>query len=281
MNPVFFQYNKENNVLDRLIQEFEKRSWQFSKMPEGYFHTYYWPDVVLSDKAGQLELPPELNSERVKKEYPYTIELLGCYRFNHDNNKEVNVVLFMPEILKTAKAFLDQNGKAQDKLNVYVEKLTELILIHEFTHWIFHLRPFLLATGNMAGLYPIEYNSIDSIEYHETLAQVFTNFFCHQDDELKEIFIWLEEKQPDHYKKYRGLISNEVANPVEIKEDHVIKLIFCVRLSLEQGYDTQGYIILERYFKEINEKYNIEFDKNPDLYLEKYRSQGPAQRYNA
>jgi hypothetical protein len=54
-----------------------------------------------------------------------------------------------------------------------------------------------------------------------------------------------------------------------------------VRLSLEQGNDTQGYIILERYFKEINEKYNIEFDKNPGLYLEKYRSQGPAKKYNA
>ena len=272
MNPIFFQYNFNNNILDDLVKEFADRDWIFKKKPKDYFHQYKWPNIVLSDKEAILKLPNELKNNHDK-----LIELLGCYECDSGSTNEGRVVLFIPKILDTTKEYIKylKNDKAynpnKEEIIKYVELLTSLVLIHEFTHWIVHIGVFPIYYDNKIEVKsnPLasKYNDIESVFFHETIAQIFTNYFCYKNIELKKMFNWLEERQPIQYQIYKKLFwengvtyisenNNEITAPedklfhIEIKHAQLEIIIFSLMVLRVNSSQPQSFKDLQTIFNQ-------------------------------
>lgn len=224
MNPVFYQYKIEHNILDELIGEFQKRSWLFDEMPPGYFHKFKWPDIVLSDKEATLNLPDDMSKNDNEK---HIIELLGAYQAGENSENEGQVILYMPRIRETAFVYAKfKTGKieaelCEDERKYYIELLTKLVLIHEFTHWIVHVGKFGVFKEEFSKPIKIKYDDKDSIFFHESIAQIFTNYFCQRDSQLDDLFYWLEQQQPIQYQIYKDLIFGDGIAQISEKGDTV------------------------------------------------------------
>ena len=137
MNPIFYQHRNLPNKLDELIKKFESKEWIFSKVNTDYFHEYFWPDIVLSDKDIKLQLIEGIdNPSEDTPEGKFIIELLGSY--NHVHEKEGQVTLYIPKIKETAhQYFIDKfigNTYDVEAEKYFTELLSTVILIHEFVH---------------------------------------------------------------------------------------------------------------------------------------------------
>lgn len=205
-NPIFFQFKHPANSLDKLIKDFDNRykpikdfddlhsNSYFPEAPKDYFHEYIWPDIVLSDKTGILH---QWNDED-KKEHDFSIELLGCYRPDREE-----VVLFIPKIKETAKAFFESSFSDENYNEIeekkFTELLSELVLVHEFVHWLMH----------RIGFNPVQYAKKDEVSFHEGFAQLFTNYYCSKDANMYSLFVWLESQQPPQYLAYKDIIESD------------------------------------------------------------------------
>lgn len=259
LNPLFFLYNIKNNPLDGLIAEFNKREWQFKIMPSDYMHIYQWPDIVLSDKVATLP--------SIIKGQDYTIELLGAYIPENKSNGS-RVVLYMPKIRDTAKAFLhDTMGRLPSDpklLDKYINLLSCLVLIHEFTHWII-IDCYLKSCENSEKeivKQKLKYSTKDSVNYHESIAQIFTNYFCQSDPEMWELFLWLESKQPAPYTVYKKLIEHDAGDQVNDKVndtiiDRIILSVMILRCS-DMDYPKQSFRSFSNIYNKLN---NVDFKK--------------------
>jgi len=216
--PVFFQYNRPGNILDTLISIFKDRSWEFNGIDAPYFHKYYWPDIVLSDEEAEWEW----KGKNDQGDYPYTFELLGCYKPTENHHEGGQVILYMRAIHRAAQAFI--TGKEavegrtlmEEERTQCIEDFTTVILIHEFVHWIVHVGKFSLKKDSDISSKPISiiYDSEDSVSFHESIAQIFNNYLCTANKDLCDIFYWLEERQPAVYQAYKNLVfGSGIAQP--------------------------------------------------------------------
>jgi hypothetical protein len=248
MNPVFYQYHRENNILDSLIQEFANRKWLFDEMPDDYFHQFRWPDVVLSDKEAKFKLPG--NSEDLEKNYPFTIELLGCYEPAPE--KEGRVILFMRKIRETALTYasvekgLPIGSISESDVQYFIELLSDLILVHEFTHWIIHrgISPDLNSEKRFDQLQHIDYETIDNIQFHETAAQVLTNFICSKHSDLWELFLWLSNLQPKEYNIYRELLWDDLNSKNKVSDLELGRFIGLLDDALQFNIQLYSFLVL-------------------------------------
>lgn len=207
-NPVFYQFKNPENLLDQLIEQFEKCGWKVQKSKPDYFHNYEWPDIVLSG-----DKPKEQFEAR-------DIERMGCYRTSGNYSVQGQIVLYYETIGEVVADYLEKelsldkdSQKYHNEYNRYIELLSTIVLIHEFVHWIMHWieSPQLSDNIFLSRRYiPIEYKETDNIWFHEGFAQLFTYFLCKEDKELKDLFIWLEKGQSEAYKKFRELISKYI-----------------------------------------------------------------------
>ena len=208
--PVFFQYNRPGSILDKLISIFKDRSWEFIGIDDPYFHKYQWPDIVLSDEEAEWEW----KGKNDRGEYPYTFELLGCYKPNENHHEGGQVILYMQAIHRAALDFITgketEEGRTlmEEDRTQCIEDFTTVILIHEFVHWIVHVGKFPLKKDSDISSKPISiiYNSEDTVSFHESIAQIFTNYLCTANKDLCKIFYWLEERQPSVYQVYKNLV---------------------------------------------------------------------------
>jgi len=224
-HPIFFLYDKKNNFLDELIKPFIKRRLICNREGD-YFHEYYWPDITLSNRA---------SNHTPKNGNEFEIELLGEY-----NPSNETVTLFIPKIKATSKEFLKTKTSIieTDSLNKITEDLSYLILIHEFTHWLID-QLIKIAKLNF------EYSLADNVDFHESLAQLFTHFYCKKDSSLWELFQWLEERQPRQYTIYNELSNPKITDPSMLNVDQTIinKVLFATVLLLnsELKYPKQSF----------------------------------------
>jgi hypothetical protein len=198
MAPVFFQF-KKNNQVDTFLEIFEKNGWI---LPQSFSNTltkYEWPDIVLSKEIieGQLH-----------------IDLLGLYKF--DGNSEGQIFLFYESIMQAAKDYYNTYplGYNEKTLNSYFEDLSEVVLIHEFVHWLMHYIDCLeidpYGTGVRAASYGSDFrnNTTDSVNFHEGLAELLTYLFIKDNKSLLDIFVWVNNQSPSQYQCYKNLINN-------------------------------------------------------------------------
>jgi hypothetical protein len=213
---VFFEF-KNKNVLDDLIDLFVKKGkgeWKRELRTEpNYLHKYYWPEIVLSD---------EQSLQTTWNENKNSIERLGEYRLRTD--KDGQIVLFIPAIYGCINDFLSSKNLNIDSKNKYFEVLCELVLIHEFIHWLVDMgaspkctqiwgetqensSKFGLGERHYVSKLPdFKYDDTDSIKYHESFAQIFTNYYCNKIGGIhSELFEWLEKQQQTQYTVYKDL----------------------------------------------------------------------------
>jgi len=248
MNPVFFQYSKDN-ILDQVINLFVEKGWKsFQKGDHFLNHCYMWPDIVLSDKKNGII------GEK-------GIEALGTYTPNKKTIKDGTVTLYIQTIKSTAQEYKEQQ-KLILSLDEIIEKLSTLVLIHEFTHWI-------IAIGfGRDQIIPakLEYSCKDSIYFHESLAQIVTNYFCSKDPTLKHIFDWIEKGQPQAYSVYKKIfhptktvaISPEQINRIiyivillQIREEIDSNNQYCNALRKATNSNNQSYDLLKEYYDQL------------------------------
>jgi hypothetical protein len=213
---VFFQFKPEN-ALDELIELFiQKGDWKRElRNEENYLHQYFWPEIILSDEECLINYWNEANN---------CIERLGEYRLRP--NRGGQVVLFMPTIFSCISDYLNHNNLSEDSRNQHIVALCELVLIHEFVHWLVDVgeSPSQIqlwgATQLTAEKYGMayrkfisqldlfKYTNVDSVSYHETFTQIFTNYFCNKIGGIHwDLFQWLEPQQPLQYTVYKDLFS--------------------------------------------------------------------------
>lgn len=274
MIPVFFQYKFNlSSFLDKLIEEFacETRAWEFNQIPQGYVHKYLWPDIVLSDRDAVMDSFDDMGCNQNEHDFPFMLELLGCYApKNNNNDPDGEVILFMPKIIKAAEAFV-VDYQSYD-LKKCIEDLTLIVLIHEFTHWIVHTGVFKIGSEKARYLHH-EYSDKDTIYFHESIAQIITNYFCSKEDDLWKLYCWLEHKQPEQYHAYKcvllgtgikqvELVSGKLYDPID-KEFHlriddqfsqehnvIDRVVFTLMLMrLSEGKDNSYTVFEDIYHK--------------------------------
>lgn len=232
MNEVLFYQHKKENILDQLTNLFkDKGEWKLNISSHNFYHDFEWPDIILADRKRDFQ-----------KLEGNAIELLGSYAFN-DIEKVGQVTLYKPTILSCADEYLKSLGLISPSLEdrkKFIEILSEIVLIHEFVHWLVDVgeSPEIVnwyktnETSKNFGLgserkyyrklNEFKYGNYDEIAYHESFAQIFTNYYCNLiGGEHWKLFSWLKNQQPKQY-----VIYKELFDPVWGGRDMIIDDIF-------------------------------------------------------
>jgi hypothetical protein len=189
-SSIFYQFHVNNCIVDsELLDHFRKAGWGLEVNDDQFFTKYKWPDIILSKKIIDDD----------------SIDALGCYRTYKDFKKEGSIVLYHDKILKTATDYKVAKSSSQS-LEKIVQYLTTIVLVHEFVHWLMHfVHP---GTKLPFKRVKVKYQKLDEKEFHECFAQLFTFHFVNKKGGLyKDIFDWLEVRQPNQYTVYHQLLD--------------------------------------------------------------------------
>lgn len=275
-SQVSYQVIASNDLLDSLIREFQERKWRFEKKPY----------IEYSEKEAELELPKDLKGNQEGKPN-FTIELLGCYKPNTNWSEVGQVILYMPKIREATIHYIKHLRKDNEyepnneEFEKYVKLLKTLVLIHEFTHSIVQAGVFRLKNNtDFSSPLELKYDDKDSIFFHETIAQIFTNYFCCKYAELKEMFFWLEGLQPIQYRIYKEefLLSGQKANESDIE-----RVIFILMISVDfynhNNYERQKYKNLLDIYTLFNSTCVKDYFSDPHGFINKYMGKLTGKKF--
>jgi hypothetical protein len=188
-SSIFYQFHVNVCVVDsELLDYFKNDGWHLKEIGDQFFTKYEWPDIILSKDI--------INDD--------SIEALGCYRTHKNFRHEGSIILYYDKILKTASQYkIDKSSS--DSLEKIVQYLTTIVVVHEFVHWLMHfVNP---GTKLPFKRVKVKYKELDEKQFHECFAQLFTFYFVNNKGGLyKDIFDWLEIRQPSQYTVYKELI---------------------------------------------------------------------------
>jgi len=239
MDPLILCYyirqnGRRDNILDALISEFDENyPERFIDEVKGCFHNFEWPDICLSEKIvkGFLEPFPE-EMQEINNEIndfnglrPLQIEFLGTYK-----SKDL-VTLYINSIEKTAGRYHAIIGSAQYQKRDIVSFLTDIIIVHEFVHWIVDI---LLKKRGRQGF---KYTTQDEVFFHEGLAQYFTYHMIKYDKNIASVFSWLLPFQLKRYKVFQELIT-----PGYNLNDVMVGIWLCVNSKKQSWTELKFYI---------------------------------------
>lgn len=203
------------------------------------------PKIILSDEIVKIN---GINGEEINDEQFWGhIELMGVYRQNpafNDWNHEGEIVIYFEKIRQVAERY---DASKSDKMifitndmksssNSTFQKLLEIVMAHEITHWIMHWftsPSWLDTTTDIHGFIPFKYETDSQVEFHESVAQLFTWFSIKQWHDMSEIFNWLMTGQPIEYSLWNDLVNKGVSNI-----EHAVKLMEAFRAAQCQEYTT-------------------------------------------
>jgi hypothetical protein len=145
------------------------------------------------------------------------------------------------------------------------------VLIHEFIHWLVDMgespkstqiwgekqekiaKYGVLERHYVSKLPDFKYDDNDSIKYHESFAQIFTNYYCNKIGGIHwELFEWLEIQQQEQYIVYKDLFSGSdmiIGGVFQdqkiqmIKEDHLEQVFDLLNFTRE--LNCQSFSVLE------------------------------------
>jgi len=222
-SSIFYQFHVNNCIVDsQLLDHFYSAGWKLIENEDPFFTKYEWPDIKLSKSIIKFLDDDEQGNNR---DYEFAIELLGCYQLNKDCTEEGTVILYYEKIKSTAERYINET-KSTTGLEIVIDRLTTIVLIHELVHWLIHY---------VSPKAPVEfrYKKIDELNFHEGFAQIFTHWFANKKGGLYlDIFSWLVKKQPPQYHAYTKLLSIGVKT-----HSHAITLLSICELFDIQSLD--------------------------------------------
>ena len=200
-SSIFYQFHVNNCIVDsELLDHFRKAGWGLEVNDDQFFTKYKWPDIKLS-KSIILFLDDDQDNN---SDFEFAIELLGCYQLKKDYTEEGTVILFYEKIKSAAERYIDET-RSTTSLEIVIDRLTTIVLIHELVHWLMHYVSAGVCSKSPVG---IRYKKFDELEFHEGFAQIFTHWFANNKGGLYlDIFSWLVKKQPPQYHSYNKFLS--------------------------------------------------------------------------
>ncbi|MFD3409058.1 hypothetical protein SKC37_10345 [Aquirufa sp. HETE-83D] len=229
-SSIFYQFHVDKCLVDsHLLDHFKNDGWHLRENEDQFFAKYEWPDIILS-------------KDIIKDD---SIEALGCYKTYTNYRREGSIVLFYNNILETANQY-KVNKSSAESLEKIVQYLTTIVLVHEFVHWLMHyVNP---GTKLPFTRVKVKYEVLDEIEFHECFAQLFTFYFVNNKGGLyKDIFDWLELRQPSQYTVYKVLITTGVKKP-----DSIYLLKLCKALDVQSYNHLKALIFTWGLGRKIN-----------------------------
>ena len=265
----------EEELISILVETFKNHGWTIDELPA----------IFDSDE--------QKSSVDLKNNDFWDFDnFLGVYR--QVNNLWINegeVVLFTENIYDVAQAFCDydnaplrnpetgelirrENGEITRKsdlmhylvegqnpdygisLNDSIYYLTAIVLIHELTHWMIHWGTDFNQKSLKSSF---EYNNDDQKQFHEGLAQYFTDYVIniYGNQKIKELFIFLKEKQSPPYQIFEELKTDLDENPIEISS-----LFTAIAMCWFSGF-CQSFDELKNYnisiYKVFDNEYFVDF----------------------
>jgi hypothetical protein len=225
-SSIFYQFHVHKCVVDdELLDYFLKAGWGLNVNDNQFFTKYKWPDIKLSKLIIEF-LDDDLGNNR---DHEFAIELLGCYQLEKDYTEEGTVILYYEKIKSAAERYIDET-RSTTSLEIVIDRLTTIVLIHELVHWLIHY-----VSPGVCNKIPVgtRYNKFDELEFHEGFAQIFTHWFANNKGGLYlDIFSWLVKKQPPQYHAYTKLLSIGVKT-----HSHAITLMRICKLLDIQSMD--------------------------------------------
>lgn len=225
-SSIFYQFHVNNCIVDtQLLDHFRKAGWGLEVNDDQFFTKYKWPDIKLSKSIIQfLDDEQDNNSD-----FEFAIELLGCYQLKKDYTEEGTVILFYEKIKSAAERYIDET-RSTTSLEIVIDRLTTIVLMHELVHWLIHYVSPGVCTKTPVGT---RYKKFDELEFHEGFAQIFTHWFANNKGGLYlDIFSWLVKKQPPQYHSYNKFLSIGVKT-----HSHAITLMTICKLLDIQSMD--------------------------------------------
>jgi hypothetical protein len=229
----------EEELISILIETFKNHGWTIDELPA----------IFDSD-----EKPNELttNTELLDIE-----KYLGIYRVK-DKCFKGEVVLYHENIKDLSHRYFyefEMRGKEIDGKRIFIfltsddyliseneifDYLKSIVLIHELTHWMIHWN----SDFNQKSLKcEDKYESADEINFHEGLAQYFTDCVIRKygNKKMLDVFDRLNLKQSRTYKVFVELKTDLDGNPID-----VACVFIALALCWEKDYN-QSFELLEKY----------------------------------
>jgi len=258
MESIHTKTDLENQLISILFETFKNHGWKIEELPaifdsveqkgsvhlnnndfwdfDSFLGVYRQTDEKWCDK-GEVVLFIN-NIEDVAKRFyehdqvlrnPETGEII--YKDNGQISKKSELLHF---IVKWA---LPDYGV---KLESAIEYLKAIVLIHELTHWMIHWN----SDFNQKSLRCNDkYKEVDEINFHEGLAQYFTDqvlreYGCNK---ICDLFYFLKDLQSKPYKIFEELKTDLDENPIEISS-----VFTALAMCWEKNYN-QSFELLKKY----------------------------------
>jgi hypothetical protein len=179
----------------------------------------------------------------------------------------------MPKVRKAAFRYAEYKTKlpigsiSEYDVQYFIELLSDLILVHEFTHWIIHreISPNLFSEKRFNQLQKIDYETIDNIQFHETAAQVLTNYICSKHLDLWELFLWLSDLQPKEYNIYKELLWDDLKSKNKVSELELSHFIDLLGDALQFNMQLYSFLVLDNMLSKVENEIKNDESQN-DLY---------------
>jgi len=203
----------EDELKSILFETFEQHGWKINELPI----------IFDSDqKPNKLSSNPDL----------LDIEnFLGIYRLK-EKCSIGEVVLYRENIKDLSNRYfyeLEMRGKKIDGKSIFVfltnddylisasdifEYLNSIVLIHELTHWMIHWN---IDFNQKSLMCDDKYESDDEIDFHEGLAQYFTDSVIRKygNKKIIDLFESLNSKQSKPYQVFEELKTDLDGNPID------------------------------------------------------------------
>lgn len=196
----------ENKLIHQLLSIFYRQG----------FREAIWPTIDETDDE------PCQHQKKIDEGVFDIDNLLGLY-----DPKDQTIKLFTKCIEAVAK-----------KLALSVQDLQDIVLLHEFGHWITHKLPD--NNNDCWEGYPG--NAVERV--HEGWAQLITWWVAKEHEKLNNVFLELNKKQTEPYQIWKGFQNSPV-------DSSLISLILTRKYSNCKPPFTGGYIVTD--WKEFDE----------------------------
>lgn len=223
-DKLFLMFQKENNPVDAIIEMFKSAGWKFTESLNPYYSKYVLPDIILSASNSHFE----------------GMEAMGLYRARDKDWKlEGEIVLYYNTIQLVAEDYCKKNNDSDiDKI---VSDLTEIVYVHECIHWIMHWiesPTYGMSSCLNNKFIPLDYDyaKMETVEFHEAFAQLFTHFYLELQEDKKKLFYWLVKGQPYQYLKFEEILNWNISSGQE-----AVKLLSFIRL-----FNYQSFVEIEK-----------------------------------
>jgi len=260
-------FHDSTKMLDNLIKILKENHWTVYN--GNSFHEYQWPDIVLSERKIKIS-EGEWDTDYLGAYFltPLAIGEMECLNKCNEKYESIEdegyVVLYENTILECASSIKLDNIT----LEQVIIGLTTIVLIHEFAHWI-------ILDVTMEGVEKFDKANFnanyeknpDFKNFHERLAQYFTYFMIQNNNNLKNIFLHLNEGQSQPYKRWMEL-NNSSKNDISDNDFTLMlkTILFSRELIIKHKINTQSFELLKFLFVDIMKE--IEFGEKDYSYEE-------------